>query len=157
MARGFKNFNPLNIFHSAKGSTWENHKYIKRIDGTYYYPDNYEGGRHLSSLSSENGESESSNDDNKLSENDVEALAREVIRGNFGNGQIRKDLFGEYYQQVQDRVNEIMRSYGSTKVSDVSEEKAKEGTALIDKVISGSSSKGLDYETIYAVYRKNKK
>lgn len=35
------------LCHSAKGSTWEEHKYIKRIDGTYYYPDNYEGGRHL--------------------------------------------------------------------------------------------------------------
>lgn len=35
------------LVHSAKGSTWEEHKYIKRIDGTYYYPDSYEGGRHL--------------------------------------------------------------------------------------------------------------
>lgn len=33
--------------HSAKGSSWKDHKYIKRIDGTYYYPDSYEGGRHL--------------------------------------------------------------------------------------------------------------
>lgn len=33
--------------HSAKGSTWEDHKYIKRINGVYYYPDSYEGGRHL--------------------------------------------------------------------------------------------------------------
>lgn len=33
--------------HSAKDSEWEEHKYIKRIDGTYYYPDSYEGGRHL--------------------------------------------------------------------------------------------------------------
>ena len=35
------------IIHSAKGSTWEEHKYIKRDDGVYYYPDSYEGGRHL--------------------------------------------------------------------------------------------------------------
>lgn len=35
------------IKHSAKGSTWEEHKYIKRDDGVYYYPDGYEGGRHL--------------------------------------------------------------------------------------------------------------
>lgn len=35
------------IQHSAKGSTWEKHKYIKRVDGTYYYPDSYKGGRHL--------------------------------------------------------------------------------------------------------------
>lgn len=33
--------------HSAKGSEWEEHKYIKRIDGTYYYPNSYKGGRHL--------------------------------------------------------------------------------------------------------------
>ena len=35
------------IIHSAKGSTWEDHKYIKVDDGVYYYPDGYEGGRHL--------------------------------------------------------------------------------------------------------------
>lgn len=33
--------------HSAKGSSWKKHKYIKRVDGTYFYPKNYEGGRHL--------------------------------------------------------------------------------------------------------------
>lgn len=38
----------LYLKHSAKGSEWKDHKYIKRVDGTYYYPDNYEGGRHLS-------------------------------------------------------------------------------------------------------------
>lgn len=35
------------LIHSAKDSTWKKHKYIKRIDGTYYYPDSYAGGRHL--------------------------------------------------------------------------------------------------------------
>lgn len=35
------------IAHSAKGSTWEKHDYIKVEDGKYYYPDDYEGGRHL--------------------------------------------------------------------------------------------------------------
>lgn len=35
------------IFHSAKGTTWEKHKYIKMEDGKYYYPDSYAGGRHL--------------------------------------------------------------------------------------------------------------
>lgn len=32
------------IIHSAKGSTWKDHKYIKKIDGTYYYPKDYKGG-----------------------------------------------------------------------------------------------------------------
>lgn len=38
------------IAHSAKGSTWEDHMYVKKVDGNYYYPDSYAGGRHISSL-----------------------------------------------------------------------------------------------------------
>ncbi len=37
----------LLLVHSAEGSSWKKHKYIKRIDGTYYYPRSYQGGRHL--------------------------------------------------------------------------------------------------------------
>lgn len=39
--------------HSVKGTTWKSHKYIKRIEGVYYYPDDYSGGRHLPSETSE--------------------------------------------------------------------------------------------------------
>lgn len=42
------------IFHSAKGTAWENHKYIKMEDGKYYYPDSYAGGRHLPKNGEEN-------------------------------------------------------------------------------------------------------
>lgn len=38
------------IAHSAKGSTWEDHMYVKKVNGNYYYPDSYDGGRHISSL-----------------------------------------------------------------------------------------------------------
>lgn len=37
----------MELRHSTKDSTWKKHKYIKRVNGTYYYPDSYEGGRHL--------------------------------------------------------------------------------------------------------------
>lgn len=37
------------IAHSAKGSRWKKHKYIKIMNGLYFYPDDYIGGRHLSS------------------------------------------------------------------------------------------------------------
>lgn len=47
--------------------------------------------------------------DGKLSERDIENLSNEVIRGNFKNGKERKDLLGEYYQQVQDRVNQKLK------------------------------------------------
>lgn len=36
----------MNLQHSAKGSTWKDHKYIKKVDGTYYYPKGYKGGKH---------------------------------------------------------------------------------------------------------------
>lgn len=155
--------------HSSKGSSWKNHKYIKRVDGTYYYPDSYEGGRHLpdgenykimedelfeklkNSSDKDIGqmlsgsfdkvlleqmgvdwtklpkeevdrmqrnlidrfeEKTESNSKIDLSENDIENLAKEVIRGNFGNGQERKDLLGENYEEIQKRVNELMKGSG---------------------------------------------
>ena len=121
--------------HSSEGSSWKKHKYLKRVDGTYYYPDTYEGGRHLP-----DGEKEESNSKIDLSEKDVEKLAKEVIRGNFGNGQERKDLLGENYEEIQKRVNELMKgSAGSktipsdkTKAIGVAEEAAKKAVALVE-------------------------
>jgi hypothetical protein len=40
MRPDFKEFDGVGLAmlaHSAKGSTWEEHKYIKRIDGTYLF------------------------------------------------------------------------------------------------------------------------
>ena len=121
--------------HSSEGSSWKKHKYLKRVDGTYYYPDTYEGGRHLP-----DGEKEESNSKIDLSKNDVEKLAKEVIRGNFGNGQERKDLLGGNYEEIQKRVNELMKgSAGSktipsdkTKAIGVAEEAAKKAVALVE-------------------------
>ncbi len=39
----------MTLLHSAKNSKWKEHKYIKRVNGTYYYPESHEGGRHLPS------------------------------------------------------------------------------------------------------------
>lgn len=146
--------------HSAKGSSWEKHKYIKKMDNKYYYPDSYEGGRHLPSSSkpSENRPSGAALDDNaELTKDDIERLAREVIRGDYGNGQIRKDLLGYNYQVIQDRVNEILKnsSSGSTKISDVSSESLSEVKEEIEKVVS-SPSGGIDLDLVYSVYNKRK-
>ena len=40
---------------------------------------------------------------------DVEENARRVIRGDFGNGQERKDKLGSSYSEIQNKVNEIYR------------------------------------------------
>lgn len=39
---------------------------------------------------------------------DIEALARAVIRGDYGNGEERKRRLGANYAAVQARVNEIL-------------------------------------------------
>lgn len=148
------------IIHSAKGTTWEDHKYIKRVDGTYYYPDSYEGGRHLPDGSDEKSEEKTS----ELSSNDIESLAREVIRGNFANGEERKKLLGEYYEAIQKRVNEILKSgVGSKEISEVSEEiieKVEEAAKNASKPKTRSTSttaKGINMDEVLSVYyNKNK-
>lgn len=201
--------------HSAKGTTWENHKYIKRINGTYYYPDSYEGGRHLPdgekgestskkdvvskledltgmdrkelsnlwglsrdkgydsaefkellSILSEGDESQAKKmldllkqDDSSmnLSSDDIENLAKEVIRGNFGNGQERKELLGENYAEIQKRVNEILKgSVASKSVSEATSESIKAAEEAAKKT-SASNSKvhsGVDMEKVLSVYKK---
>lgn len=183
--------------HSSEGSSWKEHKYIKRVDGTYYYPDSYEGGRHLPDGGKEKSMEDElfeklknssdkdigkmlrgsfdkvlleqmgldwtklpkeevdrmqrslidrlekkteSNSKIDLSKNDVEKLAKEVIRGNFGNGQERKDLLGENYEEIQKRVNELMKGSAGlktipsdkTKAISVAEEAAKRAVTLVD-------------------------
>lgn len=154
------------LAHSAKGSTWEDHKYVKRIDGTYYYPDGYEGGRNISSLKdTKDGNGKDSSDsipdeeNVELSPTDIENLAREVIRGNFGNGQIRKDLLAGNYDAIQKRVNELMRtSVGSTKISETSEEVEDTGKKAMEKVASSNSStsKTADIQQVFSVYNKHR-
>lgn len=135
--------------HSAKGSTWEDHKYIERIDGTYYYPDNYSGGRHLPG---------DSDDEIELTSNDVENLAREVIRGNFGNGQVRKDLLGENYEAVQKRVNEIIRSsIGQINVSEATSESIRKVEETAKNADNSNVHSGVDMDEVLSVYRNRDK
>lgn len=154
------------LAHSAKGSTWEDHKYIKRIDGTYYYPDNYEGGRHISDLeeSSSTDGMVSSEKRKKLdlTENDIETLAWETIRGDYGNGQLRKELLGENYTEIQTRVNQLYRegkvTGGNVLMSNVSESVVSDGKSAADnatKIASTVQSKaGLNLDQIYSVYAR---
>lgn len=212
----YRDFRILHLQHSAKGSTWENHKYIKRIDGTYYYPDSYKGGRHLPDgesggtsdkdkddtiskleditgmnreelvklwgLSREKGFdsaefkellsdlSEGDSDQAKkmmdllkgedssmtLSNDDIENLAKEVIRGNFGNGQERRDLLGENYAKIQRRVDEMLKgSAGAKKVQDATEQSIKTAEKAAKNASSNSNvHSGVDMEKVMNVYKK---
>jgi hypothetical protein len=40
----------------------------------------------------------------------IEEKAKQVIRGDFGNGQVRKDKLGASYAEIQSKVNEMYRN-----------------------------------------------
>lgn len=85
--------------HSAKGSTWKDHKYIKRIDGTYYYPENYAGGRHLSDRNKESeGEEKELTDEEKKAQ-----LQKEKTRvfEEFNSVLLQKAEKGEFEYDVE--------------------------------------------------------
>lgn len=118
------------ISHSAKGSTWEKHKYVKVIDGVYYYPNTYEKGRKIESLLKKKnlkslkddgelktgklvdlkkkGKKELSDEDKKKRRKRINRLAKDVISGKYGVGQERMDKLGKKYSRVQNRVNQML-------------------------------------------------
>ncbi len=138
------------ISHSAKGSTWEKHKYLKVINGDYYYPDSYKGGRHLSKFEKkarkyfENREKEpeygigklnetkvtkdgtlKGKKKKKMSKKKVTKLANDVISGKYGVGQQRMDQLGKKYNRVQNKVNKIL--LGPVAAKRIRERKRAEG------------------------------
>lgn len=92
-----------------------------------------------------------------LSGDDIDIFARDVIRGLFGLVHHRKDLLGENYQKIQDRVNEILRnkSIGDTKLSETEGSNVeKVGEEAIKKVEKATAEMNMD--VIYAVYGDKK-
>lgn len=228
------------LSHSAKGSVWDKHKYVKRVDGIYYYPSGYEGGRTMESFrkdlrnkrftqkqvsSDASNKSTSSSSSKKsssttvrkslatktvqkrsslsgfrtplkstdaaeklktsskkkitdkdLSAKDIEKFAKEVIRGNYGNGAERKKALGDNYRKIQDKVNEMLRG-GTKKISSTtktttskissdgtstkkkkSAKSAKKKTSSDKKTTTVTSKpKGVDLDKVYSVYNKRKR
>lgn len=71
----------------------------------------------------------------------IEELAKEVIAGKYGNGEERKKKLGNLYNEVQNRVNEIMG---------VSKELIKVGDKV--KVLNAVQYNGQTFKTYYDVY-----
>ena len=49
----------------------------------------------------------------------INSLALKVIRGDFGNGQERKDKLGQFYVEIQSRVNELIKTMSPKKAKTV--------------------------------------
>lgn len=120
------------LAHSAKGSEWGKHKYVKKIDGVYYYPAGYDKGRTVKSLgtkskglsdkqkeafeefknkqssNSKSGKNELTPEEKKKKRKRINRLAKKVIRGEYGVGEDRQQKLGKKYNRVQHRVNQML-------------------------------------------------
>lgn len=190
------------LHHSAKGSEWEDHKYVKKIDGVYYYPVGYEDGRTIDSLKEdkESKDKPKSKDDRikeiqdhfdqylakrgidwrSLPKDEVdqmqrdiinqiesgketgtdektsEELAKDVAGGKLGNGDDRKALLGDRYEEVQVIVNNLLKD--SIRSKEVSESVTEETKELIKsatkKVAETKVHSGVDMTKVQSVYKK---
>lgn len=119
--------------HSAKGSTWKDHKYIKKVGDKYIYA-NDPNADTTENKSSSNSETDVNKTDGTSAEEvstpeefDLEEMAQKVIRGEFGNGADRKELLGESYKEIQNRVNEILLG------EDWVKKQSSKKTSVVDK------------------------
>jgi hypothetical protein len=100
------------------------------------------------------------------SSSSIDAKARAVLAGKYGSGAARKKALGADYAKVQARVNELLKKSSSSKTSSTS---ATATTNAVNKVANKKvtstaaskyatvASKGLNLDTVFAVYKKKKR
>ena len=120
------------LVHSAKGTSWKNHKYIKKVGNKYYYKD--EKGELVEGDPSDNGDiltetkesTTSSSKSKKSTETDrIKALANKVMAGKLGQNQLRKATSSKDYIKVMNTINSKFKKPSSSGSSSKSKEKEK--------------------------------
>ena len=123
------------LIHSAKGTSWKNHKYIKKVGNKYYYKD--EKGELVEGDPSDNGDiltetkesttsSSKSKKSKKSAETDrIKALANKVMAGKLGQNQLRKATSSKDYIKVMNTINSKFKKPSSSGSSSKSKEKEK--------------------------------
>ena len=84
---------------------------------------------------------------------DIEQIAKDVINGKYGNGQERKEKLGNLYEQVQHKVNEILKPKNNdiiyiVKKGDCLCNIAKKFNTTVNKIATDNGITNIDY--IYA-------
>ncbi len=77
-----------------------------------------------------------------ISSKSVDELAREVIAGKYGNGDVRKSALGSRYSEVQARVNEILKGSTPAQTPTNNESNNDELLTLVKKTIRGDFGNG---------------
>ena len=123
------------LVHSAKGTSWKNHKYIKKVGNKYYYKD--EKGELVEGDPSDNGDiltetkesttsSSKSKKSKKSTETDrIKTLANKVMAGKLGQNQLRKATSSKDYIKVMNTINSKFKKPSSSGSSSKSKEKEK--------------------------------
>ena len=140
---------PTDVLMHSQGP-WTEHKYIKVVDGVYYYPNSYKNGHTISEIKGSGGEKdekEKKDDKSSLTDEDIEKIANETIAGKHGNGNDRKEKFGSDYARIQNKVNEKLgvkkrhETEDSGKETSKKEEDKKDSTSKSETGKSSKSSK----------------
>ena len=120
------------IIHSAKGTTWRNHKYIKKVGNKYYYKN--EKGELVEGDPSDNGDiltetkesTTKSSKSKKSTETDrIKTLANKVMAGKLGQNQLRKVTSSKDYIKVMNTINSKFKKPSSSGSSSKSKDKEK--------------------------------
>lgn len=129
-----------NLQHSAKGSVWDKHKYVKKIDSVYYYPVGYEDGRTVDQLSGNK-----SKDDKEDSKEKKESSAtdKEIERVKKHFDEYLKERGIDWRTLPKEEVDDIQRDI----VKQLEKKKAEGGKSteeLAKEVVAGKHGNGKD-------------
>lgn len=103
------------LIHSAKGTSWGKHKYIRKIGDRYIYKET-------------------------LSKDDLKGLTDDVMSGKLGTGDTLKKNLGNYYSQVMSSVNGKFKKPGSGKKVTSNKEKTGKSSGGSSKSKSENDS-----------------
>lgn len=146
MIPDFRNFVGTNqiLVHSAKGSTWEDHKYVKKIDGVYYYPVGYEDGRTIDDLK---GGKDSKDKDEKKEKTDSKSKEEQIkeVKQNFDQYLAKRGIDWRTLpkDEVDQMQRDIVKQLESGKETGTKEKSTEElaKDAVVGKLGSGEDRK----------------
>lgn len=131
------------LYHSAKGSEWDDHRYVKKIDGVYYYPVGYEDGRTVDDLKKEKEkDSENEKKEEKSKESEINKVKDHFDQYLAKRGIDWRTLPKEEVDQMQ---RDIIKQLESGKDASVPEKTLDE---LAKDVVSGKFGNGKDREAL---------
>lgn len=127
------------LAHSAKGSEWDKHKYVKKIDGVYYYPVGYEDGRTVDELSGSKADkkTEEKKDSGSSKKEEIDQVKHHF-------DEYLKNRGIDWTKLPKDEVDQMQRDIVKQLEKGESGANSKSTEELVKEVISGKHGNGED-------------